>query len=160
MTSYLAIDPGPTESAYVVIDGYRMPSDFGKVDNHELFGVLDQVRQWGPTLAGIEMVSSYGMPVGVDVFETCVWTGRFYQYIEEHTFMTTDLIKRQEVKLHHCHDSRAKDGNIIQALVDRFTPGETNRGKGTKANPGWFHGFAGDIWQAYALAVYMADRDD
>ena len=42
-------------------------------------------------------------------------------------------------------------------MYDRFAAGQPNRGKGTKANPGWFHGFAGDVWQAYALAVYIAD---
>jgi hypothetical protein len=66
-------------------------------------------------------------------------------------------VKRLAIKLHHCHDSRAKDSNIAQALVYRFAPGQPNRGKGTKAAPGWFHGFAADIWQAYALAVYAAD---
>ena len=57
-------------------------------------------------------------------------------------------------------DSRAKDANIRQALVDRFAPGQPNHGKGTKDEPGWFHGFRADVWQAYALAVLVADRLD
>jgi hypothetical protein len=102
------------------------------------------------------MVASYGMAVGADVFETCVWIGRFVQRLEQFG-VEAELVKRNPVKLHHCHSSKAKDGNIAQALVDRFAPGQPNRGKGTKAKPGWFYGFHADIWQAYALAVYAAD---
>lgn len=67
--------------------------------------------------------------------------------------------KRLPVKLHHCHDSKAKDANIVQALIDRFASGQPNRGKGTVKSPGWFFGFKDDIWQAYALAVYAADME-
>jgi hypothetical protein len=52
---------------------------------------------------------------------------------------------------------RAKDSNIRQSLVDRFAPGERNYGKGTKAKPGFFYGFAADAWQAYALGVTYLD---
>lgn len=52
---------------------------------------------------------------------------------------------------------KANDATVRQALVDRFAPGQPNHGKGTKAAPGWFHGFRADVWQAYALAVYVAD---
>jgi hypothetical protein len=102
------------------------------------------------------MVKSYGMPVGATVFETCVWIGR---YLELFIFQAPniELVYRGDVKLHHCHNTGAKDSNVIQALIDRFASGVRNRGKGTVADPGWFYGFKADIWQAYALAVYTAD---
>jgi len=158
----LAIDPGNSESAYVVIDSEtQRPQEFAKVPNHQLLVdlSLDNLLALHSTvdLVVIEMIASYGMAVGAEVFETCVWIGRFQQAIADRTGTTPELIKRHPVKMHHCHSARAKDSNITQALVDRFAPGATNHGKGTKAQPGWFYGFAKDVWQAYALAVYAAD---
>lgn len=155
----LAIDPGPTESAFVVIDADTCrPIDFGKIENQRLLATIQACAiDWDIAHAAIEMVASYGMAVGAEVFDTCVWIGRFHSYVSGWTTRTPELVKRLPVKLHHCHDSKAKDSNITQALVDRFAPGQPNHGKGTKAAPGWFHGFFKDIWQAYALAVYAAD---
>jgi hypothetical protein len=154
MRRVLAIDPGNTESAWCVIDADTFrPQSFAKEPNAD---VLD-VCELGMPVA-IEMVASYGMPVGRDVFETCVWVGRFIERHEQHHApLTPLLVYRRDIKLHHCGSARAKDANITQALVDRFAHGQPNRGKGTKAEPGWFHGFKADIWQAYALAVYAAD---
>jgi hypothetical protein len=53
--------------------------------------------------------------------------------------------------------NRYDTATIGAAIVDRFASGQPNRGKGTKAKPGWFYGFRADIWQAYALAVLVAD---
>jgi hypothetical protein len=97
------------------------------------------------------------MPAGKTVFDTCVWIGRFSEAHAQVTGALPDLILRPTVKAHICGSAKAKDPNIIQALVDRFAPGQPNKGKGTKAAPGWFYGFAADVWQAYALAVYVAD---
>ena len=103
----------------------------------------------------IEMIGHYGagMPAGKEVFDTCVWIGRFAQAFEEHAndgqTWTTHL--RTPIKAHLCGNARAKDGNVAQALRDRF--GE----KGTKANPGPFYGVKSHIWQAIALAVYHSD---
>jgi hypothetical protein len=154
MGTLLAIDPGNTDSAYVLLDLADLsPVEFGKVPNDAVMDFLADYH--GPV--HIEMIASYGMPVGAEVFETCVWIGRFFEAHAQVTGKVAELVYRNPVKLHHCHSSKAKDSNIIQALVDRFTPGQPNKGKGTKANPGWFHGFAADVWQAYALAVYVAD---
>lgn len=160
----LAIDPGNELSAYALIDHRtRHPIAVDKVPNGQLLTALTQLSRTGhghrrPTVVAIEMVASYGMPVGADVFETCVWIGRFQQTALTYLLdVPVQLVYRRDVKLHHCHTSKAKDSNISQALVDRFASGAPNRGKGTKAAPGWFHGFRADIWQAYALAVQVAD---
>lgn len=155
--SILAIDPGNTESAYVLIDGY-VPTGFGKLPNRELLGMLyRQVISADDT--AIEMIEARGMSVDAATFDTCVWIGRFYEAIS-YKGAEPDLVKRRLVKLHHCGTSTAKDGNIAQALKDRFAYGVRNHGKGTKKQPGWFYGFRADVWQAYALAVYTADRLD
>lgn len=155
--SVVAIDPGNTESAYVHIDANCRPVMFGKAPNEDVREWLNTAVNLRPSATfAIEMVASYGMAVGKDVFETCVWIGRFAETIESRRGHA-ELIYRRDIKLHHCHSAKAKDANITQALVDRFAPGQTNHGKGTKTNPGWFHGFAADVWQAYALAVYLAD---
>jgi len=159
----LAIDPGNTESGYAFIESDTCkPIEVGKIPNDE---ILDRLCQWlnggegDVDQVAIEMIKSYGMPVGAEVFETCVWIGRFRQTVDFFGAfgMPCDLVYRADVKLHHCHTSAAKDSNITQALVDRFASGVRNRGKGTVASPGWFYGFKADIWQAYALAVYTAD---
>jgi hypothetical protein len=150
----LAIDPGNRYSAYCAVDGYR-PARFGKVPNADLLALP---HRYLPDRVVIEMVTSYGMAVGADVFETCVWTGRYVQAFA-HVGLEAELIGRIPVKVHHCYSARANDANITQALVDRFAPGEPNHGKGTKKAPGFFHGFSGDVWQAYALAVYAIDTD-
>jgi hypothetical protein len=154
----LAIDPGNTESAYVVIDSdTRRPVISAKAPNDDVADWISDNR-WSPAYevnrAAIEMVASYGMAVGRDVFETCVWIGRF---AERAGIVPVDLVYRRDVKLHHCGSAKAKDANIAQALIDRFAPGEPNRGKGTKKAPGWFYGFHSDIWAAYSVAVYVAD---
>jgi len=153
----LAIDPGNIESGWCVIDETRYPLAFGKDENTDL---LEWCYDHDPfadvDLAVVEMVASYGMAVGKEVFETCVWIGRLSEALRRKG-IEVRLVYRQPVKLHHCHSAKAKDSNVRQALVDRFAPGQPNHGKGTKAAPGWFHGFRADIWQAYALAVYAAD---
>lgn len=148
----LAIDPGNIESGYALIDvATCKPLDIGKITNDKLRERI--TYDWFNVEAvSIEMIASYGMSVGQEIFDTCVWIGRFFECAPN-----VNLVYRRDVKLHHCHSTAAKDTNVTQALIDRFAMGQPNRGKGTKANPGWFYGFKKDIWQAFALAVYSAD---
>lgn len=145
MSKILAIDPGPTESAYVVWSG-RLHR-FGKLDNDDL---LEHITEgMGADMCVIEQVASYGMPVGAEVFETVFWSGRFAQAFGGDR--AADRLPRLKVKLHLCHDSRAKDGNIRQALIDRFGP------PGVKKAPGLLYGVSGDAWAALAVAVTWWD---
>ena len=81
----------------------------------------------------IEAIASYGMAVGAEVFETCIWIGRFYEALSQYS--EPARVYRKDVKMNLCGQTRAKDSNIIQALKDRFGD------KGTKSKPGWFYGF-------------------
>ena len=71
--SILAIDPGNEDSAYVLIDSNFKPLNFGKISNDEL---LSSLKHYPAKEAVIEMIACYGMPVGEEVFETCVWKVR------------------------------------------------------------------------------------
>jgi hypothetical protein len=152
----LAIDPGNTESAFALIN---MPDfqllKFGKVENEILLQNIEFLAGQADHFA-IEMVASYGMPVGKDVFETCVWIGRFIQKAEtEHNF-----VYRKDEKICLCGSLKAKDGNIRQALIDRYAKFDFKNGKGTKKNPDTFYGVSKDVWQAVAVAVTHYERKD
>ena len=76
----------------------------------------------------IEMIASYGMAVGKEVFDTCVWIGRFVELARLQN-IGVEYIYRKDEKINICNSMKAKDSNIRQALIDRF--GEV----GTKKNP-------------------------
>jgi hypothetical protein len=145
----LAIDPGPEKSAYVFLGRHLEPKSFDICSNKELLEIISKIYQY-PNVA-IEMVASYGMPVGKEVFETCVWIGRFKQALISNSVKRMVNIYRMEEKMTLCRDSRAKDGNIRQALIDRFGV------VGTKKQPGWFYGVSKDVWAAIAVGVTYAD---
>ena len=154
----LAIDPGNEESGAVIVDTETLrPIDSAKIANEQLEAfMICRTDLYDEAI--IEMVASYGMPVGETVFETCVAIGRFEQILDVNG-IDHDRMFRREVKRQLCGSVTAKDANVTAALVDKFAPGEPNRGKGTKASPGWFYGFRADIWQAYALAVAYMEKE-
>ena len=165
----LAIDPGNEESAYALLSVPDLkPVKFDKVTNSTIkydFHSIRQVYQIDADLDGyikpvIEMVASYGMPVGREVFETCVWIGRFDEMLKYaipyprkqcDTKLYPDHIYRKDEKINLCHSMKAKDGNIRQALIDRFGV------VGTKKNQGWFYGVSKDVWSAIAVGVTWYD---
>jgi hypothetical protein len=97
------------------------------------------------------MVACYGMSVGAEVFETCVWIGRFI----EAWGRTWTKIYRKEVVTHLCGSARAKDSNVRQRIIDIY--GGKDKAIGKKANPGPLYGLSGDMWQALGVAITYAD---
>ena len=131
----LAIDPGTAQSAYVLWDSHdKQIIEKGIVPNDD---VLRKIGTLIYDAIAIEMIASYGMSVGKEVFQTCVWIGRFIQRAAP---IRTDLIYRREVKMFLCGSMRAKDSNIRQALIDML-------GKDTTK------GVSKDVWAALGVAV-------
>lgn len=149
-----AIDPGNTESAFVIMDSETFqPYRFGKVPNHELIDIIGLCYGFHIEEFVIERVACYGMAVGREVFDTCEWIGRFTQIIESLHSKTPSYIFRTEEKKLICHSMTAGDSNIRRALIDRFAKHDLRTGKGTKKNPDFFYGFAKDVWAAFAVGV-------
>lgn len=146
----IAIDPGNEQSAWVLyVNGQVVDADIWK--NERLrFSLRHLAKEAHPVV--IEMIASYGMPVGKEVFDTCLWIGRFMEAAG-----SAELIYRKDVKMNLCGSMRAKDANIRQALIDRFGPGK-DKAIGKKATPGPLYGFKADMWAALAVAVTYDDQ--
>ena len=148
-----AIDPGNTESAFCVYyPEIHSVADFGKVKNEDMRQILMMAHE-GHEFR-IEMIASYGMPVGKDVFETCKWIGRFEEIIRKKS-NNIKLVYRKDVKMHLCNSTRAKDGNVRQAIIDLFpaSGGGKTPQIGTKKEPGPLYGINNDVWAALGVAL-------
>src|ERR1035441_7079829 len=153
-----AIDPGPELSASCTLaDG--LPSFPCKIPNADMLEHLyRQFDEDGPrksALLAVEMIAGYGMKVGREIFETCLWVGRFVEAWESRGG-TTRLVYRRDVKLFLCQSVRATDSNIRAALMDRY--GGKAKAIGTKAAPGPLYSLKKDMWSALAVALTAEEQ--
>lgn len=149
MSVVLGIDPGPVRSAWVLLDPTYAIVRHDIEENTVLFADTCLVDSH----LAIEMIASYGMPVGAEIFETCVWIGRFVERWERGDG-TCSFVYRKDVKLHLCGTPRAKDSNIRQALIDKLGA------PGTKAAKGPTYGIHKDEWAALAVAVTYLETQE
>ena len=153
ITEVFAIDPGTTESGWCLYDTRsRWLLEHGTSSNPDLLErLLQGVRA---DIVAIEMVSSYGLPVGREVFETIFWIGRFYQACCDPAAAAPPevrLVYRRTVKMRLCRSMRVGDVHVRRALIDRLGP------VGVKATPGPLYGVTGHVWSALAVAVTAAE---
>jgi hypothetical protein len=146
--SILALDPGTRETGWVLWTGERVA--YSGVQRNE--DVLSMLINWRDpeTILATEVFQAMGMAVGQEVFDCCIWIGRFVQ-----AWPVPDAvmrIKRTEVKLHLCGNARAKDPNVRQALLDKIGQ------QGTKKAPGATFGVKSHAWSALAVAVTAEAR--
>lgn len=148
----LAIDPGPRESAYVFMshgrDGRFELHDRGMEENAV---IRTCVVEYEYDVLAIEMVESFGMAVGKEVFQTVFWVGRLCEAACNGAVGRFALVYRKDVKLNLCGNYRAKDANIRQALLDKLGP------QGTKKAPGPTYGISKHLWSALAVGVTYAE---
>lgn len=141
----LALDPGSENTAWCLFDTVNEdPLYWGLESNKE---VLSKVKTNSFPITYnhlvVEMIQSFGMPVGQTVFTTCVWIGRFIEaWQKQYTF-----VYRNEEKIEICNSMKANDATIKQALIDIYGP------PGTKKNPGKLFGMSKDMWSALAVAL-------
>lgn len=147
----LAIDPGPEQSGWIYLDDQtRRPRGSGIASNRSVLDLLaDDLHQH----VAIEAIASYGMAVGREVFQTCIWIGRFMQAAADPE--AVQLVYRQKIKQALCHDTRATDANIRRALLDLYpgTGGGATPQIGTKSKPGPLYGITSHMWSALAVAI-------
>ena len=156
ITKILCIDPGPVSSGVVIYDGTTILESYPEYSNEDL---LESIcfNDLSANKMIIEMIACYGMPVGKETFETCVWIGRFIERFGR----PYDLVYRKDVKLTLCNNMRAKDANIRQAILDRFpaTGGGKTPQIGTKNKPGPLYGISKHAWSALALGLTWFEQN-
>lgn len=152
----LGIDPGTTESGWVIYDTEKHSIiDKGILDNER---VLDSISVFDFDVLSIEMVASYGMPVGKETFETVYWIGRFAEKARSFGICVERYYKKTDINPAICFNSNVKDAMIRRALLDMFpkTGGGSEPSIGTKKQPGPLYGINSHMFPALAVALTHA----
>lgn len=149
-----AIDPGSSESAMVTIDENGDVKCAEKMPNDEIVRRLQDGFE--THIVTVEMVASYGMAVGVEVFETVYWIGRFVEAAKNGNAEAVSRCYRSTVKLCRCKSASANDAAIRQSIIDEYGPTK-ELAIGTKGDPGPLYGIKADCWQALALALTVLE---
>lgn len=175
----VAIDPGSTSSAYVLLDGTWALPDRGKLENPALVELLRKMPGASATdpeafqlsapgdehLLAIEDTKAYTLgfrgksgdrqsffPEQVRL--TALWVGQFVAaYGGPHLLVDRRIVKRALLGT-----ASGKDKDIRDALLHREEFGGTPAlAQGRKAEPGPLYGVSGDMWAALAVAVTVRE---
>lgn len=152
----LGIDPGTTESGWVIYNTENHSIiDKGISENNEIIELIDTMDF---DVMAIEMVASYGMPVGKETFETVYWIGRFAEKAISFGICVERYYKKTDINPAICFNSNVKDAMIRRALLDMFpkTGGGKEPSIGTKKQPGSLYGISSHMFPALAVALTHA----
>lgn len=157
MSIVLALDPGPFLTGVVVYEtAARRVLQASVSDNSSVLQQVQEGAARGVDHLAVEMIASYGKSVGADVFNTCLWIGRYFQAWTGAS--PVELVYRADVKLMLCGSTAANDALVRQALISRFDG--SGGGKvpqiGTQRHPGPLFGVSTHAWAALAVAIASA----
>jgi len=172
----LAIDPGTKQSAYSLIrDDYSIVSA-NKLPNEE---VLELVHHGEYDVLAVECMEprfhapgagkNMGLRIGDEVYETCIWIGRFMEAACARgkqifrVFRSEERARLIPTKKNGLPPLTGKvgesgDSKMRAALIARFARHDKVNGKGRAANKDFFYGFRADMWNAFAVGVVCLDR--
>jgi hypothetical protein len=144
----MAIDPGPTQSGFVLIyeDGIIVP---GVLPNEQIPALFQSL-----SFLVIERMGCYGKrAIGDEVFDSAMWIGQFIRAFERENIA---LIYRRNVVLHTLGSNHGGDSWIRQALIARY--GGKDKAVGKKSAQGPLFYVKSHAWQALALGLYAIDK--
>lgn len=146
MSYIIGIDPGATQSGFVVYD----PIFETVIDKEICLNISVQVlmeRYKGQAKdVVIEQLRGYGLRVGNDTFDSIYWSGRFAQAALS-LGMEVYMTPRKDIVKALCDNGNAGDKGVRDALIDMFGP------PGTKKSPGKLYGISSHMWAALAACV-------
>lgn len=139
------LDPGSTQSAFIGWDGHAYSSGHF-LANDTLLDLLRTSPLAGVTL-GIEQVRGMGMYAGNELFDTCIWTGRFME-AAQHSGATVLLVPRKTVITAIVGIAAAGDKELKAALRAKYGAAlDGLRGKE-----------ASHLWSALGVAEWVRGR--
>jgi len=146
----LGIDPGPSQSAYVVWDTKTQQIvDHEQSDNitfrKNIIWLRDDIE---PDICVIEGMAFYGKVMNGESFDTLMFIGRLREIFADNH----ELVYFPDIAYHFCNSRRGiKSSHINAVLANRFG------GKGTKKNKGKLFGIKEHVWSALACCILWED---
>lgn len=161
LTYCLSIDPSNKASAYCLLElPILKVVEFGFLEENKMLDYVENIIDTDEfeIYLAVEGMQNLGQIVGSDIFNTAYLIGRILERayllprLNNRSYKDIKIIYRtQEKKIVCGKSSRVKDKDIRQSLINKFARHDFKNGKGNKANPDWFYGFARDEWSAFAV---------
>lgn len=152
----LGIDPGPSESAWVLLVDGKVADHFNQ-DNEALLTALRNgwpANSFGRCHVAIEGMEPYGYPPAEETFATCMIAGRFQEAATQHH--ETSILTRKPIVMNLTGKMAVKgmknDTRVKNALLLRFGH------NGTWRDEGPLKGISTHKWAALAVAVTASDK--
>lgn len=145
----LAIDPGDTQSALVIVnDRFNTIEHHEKSPNEE---ILEICRRQRHDIFAVEILEDRGFggskPIRVQhLYDTQLWAGRFF---EASCGIYKYGVFRRDVKRTFCASFKAGDKEVRAAMLGFYG------NPGSKRNPGNTYGITADQWSALAIASFV-----
>jgi Holliday junction resolvasome RuvABC endonuclease subunit len=141
----LGIDPGPTQSAFALIDGTRI-LNAATIGNKEFLSIVEVCRC---DLIACEGLFYQGNIAGSSLWQTAYMIGMIFDRTEPIRFV---LLPSRTVTTAICGLARCSDKDIKIALEERYGP------PGTKKNPGQLYGMDSHVRSALAVALTASEN--
>lgn len=150
----LGLDPGSSESAFVIWDTELEEILNHSIPNNYLLEKLleeEKLVNQGDVVI-IEMFQNFGKKAnaGASIFYSCIFIGKVLK-ICERLKVKTVLIPRKTIVSHHTRTVTSSDSTVRRVMLQKFP-------KGTAKKPGVSYGLKEDEWQALAAVSYYLEK--